>query len=81
MDLPAPFTMRVTQFDDEQPNHHSLSLTAPQGYKLVIMCWPDDVCHAGPCPPCPLLIDAPCFCGHKVEKRRCGRHHWSCGGQ
>ncbi|WIA21924.1 hypothetical protein OEZ85_004291 [Tetradesmus obliquus] len=36
------------------------------------------LCHPGPCPPCPLLVDASCFCGMAAMKQRCGRNEFSC---
>ncbi|GLI68797.1 hypothetical protein VaNZ11_013294, partial [Volvox africanus] len=36
------------------------------------------LCHPGPCPPCPLVVDAGCYCGRKHLKRRCGHHDYSC---
>ncbi|GFR41388.1 hypothetical protein Agub_g2071 [Astrephomene gubernaculifera] len=38
------------------------------------------LCHPGPCPPCPLLVDASCHCGRLRTKRRCGHHEYSCDG-
>ncbi|GLC51639.1 hypothetical protein PLESTB_000524100 [Pleodorina starrii] len=38
------------------------------------------LCHPGPCPPCPLVVDASCYCGDKRLKRRCGHHEYSCEG-
>ncbi|KXZ56411.1 hypothetical protein GPECTOR_1g366 [Gonium pectorale] len=38
------------------------------------------LCHPGPCPPCPLVVDASCYCGRKQHKRRCGHHEYSCEG-
>jgi hypothetical protein len=38
------------------------------------------LCHPGPCPPCPLLVDARCFCGKAVMKQRCGKNEFSCRG-
>lgn len=35
---------------------------------------------AGPCPPCPRVVSASCFCGAVVTDKRCGRHEFSCGG-
>ncbi|CAM6091314.1 unnamed protein product [Calypogeia fissa] len=37
------------------------------------------LCHPGPCPPCPQLVQVACFCGEKAEVRRCGRRTFSCG--
>ncbi len=37
------------------------------------------LCHPGPCPPCPLVVDAECFCGRQRGRRRCGHHEFSCG--
>lgn len=36
------------------------------------------LCHPGPCPPCPRLVDAACHCGKVVLKQRCGRSAFSC---
>ena len=36
------------------------------------------LCHPGPCPPCPLLVDASCFCGKARMKQRCGNNEYSC---
>ncbi|EFJ44757.1 hypothetical protein VOLCADRAFT_82592 [Volvox carteri f. nagariensis] len=36
------------------------------------------LCHPGPCPPCPLIVDASCYCGSKKLKQRCGHHEYSC---
>lgn len=36
------------------------------------------LCHPGPCPPCPLLVDASCHCGKAVMKQRCGNNEFSC---
>jgi NF-X1-type zinc finger protein NFXL1 len=36
------------------------------------------LCHPGPCPPCPLLVDASCFCGKARLKQRCGNNEFSC---
>lgn len=36
------------------------------------------LCHPGPCPPCPLLVDASCFCGKAQMKQRCGNNEFSC---
>ncbi len=38
------------------------------------------LCHPGPCPPCPLVVDAACYCGRKALKRRCGHNEYSCEG-
>ncbi|GAQ89009.1 hypothetical protein KFL_004790030 [Klebsormidium nitens] len=38
------------------------------------------LCHPGPCPPCPQLVTARCFCGAGEDVRRCGRQEWACGG-
>ncbi|KAJ9527059.1 hypothetical protein QJQ45_025235 [Haematococcus lacustris] len=35
------------------------------------------LCHPGPCPPCPLVVDARCYCGARTEKLRCGHHEFS----
>ncbi|GBF94871.1 hypothetical protein Rsub_08114 [Raphidocelis subcapitata] len=36
------------------------------------------LCHPGPHPPCPLVLDATCHCGKRSAKRRCGQRHFSC---
>lgn len=36
------------------------------------------LCHPGPCPPCPLVVDASCHCGKRRAKRRCGQRLFSC---
>ncbi|XP_020522415.1 NF-X1-type zinc finger protein NFXL2 isoform X2 [Amborella trichopoda] len=36
------------------------------------------LCHPGPCPPCPRLIESPCFCGSNLEVRRCSAKDFSC---
>jgi hypothetical protein len=36
------------------------------------------LCHPGPCPPCPLLVNASCFCGKATLKQRCGNNAFSC---
>ncbi|MEW5303405.1 MAG: hypothetical protein WDW38_001729 [Sanguina aurantia] len=36
------------------------------------------LCHPGPCPPCPLVIDARCHCGKQGMRMRCGHHTFSC---
>lgn len=36
------------------------------------------LCHAGPCPPCILTVDASCFCGKQRLKKRCGENIFSC---
>lgn len=52
--------------------------TTPQGSGCAHTCLL--LCHPGPCPPCPLVVDARCYCGRKTDRRRCGRHEFSCGG-
>lgn len=37
------------------------------------------LCHPGPCPPCPVVVDVPCHCGRVVKKQRCGQPGLSCG--
>jgi len=37
------------------------------------------LCHPGPCPPCPRVVDVACHCGRVKKTKRCGRHHYSCG--
>eukprot|EP01138_Halocafeteria_seosinensis_P003070 gb/GECG01003138.1/.p1 GENE.gb/GECG01003138.1/~~gb/GECG01003138.1/.p1 ORF type:complete len:860 (+),score=20.55 gb/GECG01003138.1/:1-2580(+) len=36
------------------------------------------LCHAGPCPPCVITVDATCFCGKQRTRKRCGAHRFSC---
>lgn len=34
----------------------------------------NEPCHAGPCSPCSVLVDARCFCGASEEALSCGEH-------
>lgn len=36
------------------------------------------LCHPGPCPSCPKLVKARCFCGSLEDVRRCGFKEFSC---
>lgn len=36
------------------------------------------LCHPGPCPPCPQVLKAACFCGAVKEPRRCGFKSFAC---
>ncbi|XP_002987702.2 NF-X1-type zinc finger protein NFXL2 [Selaginella moellendorffii] len=36
------------------------------------------LCHPGPCPPCPQLVQLACHCGKLAELRRCGHKSFSC---
>ncbi|MQL88742.1 hypothetical protein Taro_021316 [Colocasia esculenta] len=36
------------------------------------------LCHPGPCPPCPKLVKAHCFCGTIEDVRRCSFKEFSC---
>uniref|UniRef100_A0A2P2KQA3 NF-X1-type domain-containing protein n=1 Tax=Rhizophora mucronata TaxID=61149 RepID=A0A2P2KQA3_RHIMU len=36
------------------------------------------LCHPGPCPSCPKLVKAKCFCGKIEDVRRCGHKLFSC---
>jgi NF-X1-type zinc finger protein NFXL1 len=36
------------------------------------------LCHPGPCPPCPRVVDAPCHCGKLRLRQRCGQAAFSC---
>uniref|UniRef100_A0A1D1Z7N7 NF-X1-type zinc finger protein NFXL2 n=1 Tax=Anthurium amnicola TaxID=1678845 RepID=A0A1D1Z7N7_9ARAE len=36
------------------------------------------LCHPGPCPPCPKLVTARCFCGSTEDVRRCALKEFSC---
>ncbi|KAK9168132.1 hypothetical protein Syun_000272 [Stephania yunnanensis] len=38
------------------------------------------LCHPGPCPSCPKLVKARCFCGAVEDVRRCGFKNYSCNG-
>jgi len=38
------------------------------------------LCHPGPCPPCPRMVDMACHCGRSILRQRCGRAAFSCGG-
>ncbi|XP_059063722.1 NF-X1-type zinc finger protein NFXL2 isoform X2 [Cryptomeria japonica] len=44
------------------------------GHECVLLC------HPGPCPPCPQLVKAKCFCGALSDVRRCGLKFFSCNG-
>lgn len=41
----------------------------------------DQLCHAGPCPPCPVMVPAQCHCKNSQRKVRCstGAEPFSCG--
>uniref|UniRef100_A0A061QPI7 Nf-x1-type zinc finger protein nfxl2-like n=1 Tax=Tetraselmis sp. GSL018 TaxID=582737 RepID=A0A061QPI7_9CHLO len=36
------------------------------------------LCHPGPCPPCPRMVDMACHCGRSILRQRCGRAAFSC---
>ncbi|KAL4527323.1 hypothetical protein Ndes2437A_g02494 [Nannochloris sp. 'desiccata'] len=36
------------------------------------------LCHPGPHPPCPRVIQASCYCGKERTSRRCGKQEFSC---
>ncbi|KAG6532931.1 hypothetical protein ZIOFF_006790 [Zingiber officinale] len=36
------------------------------------------LCHPGPCPPCPKLVNSRCFCGSRDDVRRCAQKLFSC---
>ncbi|KAL6978114.1 NF-X1-type zinc finger protein nfxl2 [Sarracenia purpurea var. burkii] len=38
------------------------------------------LCHPGPCPSCPKLVKARCFCGAVEDILRCGFKNFSCDG-
>ncbi|MFS7958195.1 putative chromatin regulator PHD family [Helianthus anomalus] len=42
------------------------------GHKCLLLC------HPGPCPACPKLVKARCFCGGVVDTKRCGFKEFSC---
>ena len=48
-------------------------LQPPCGHTCLLLC------HPGPCPPCPYEVDARCFCGKEVQRRRCADKKFSCG--
>lgn len=38
------------------------------------------LCHPGPCPPCPKMVTANCYCEKApAQTRRCNAKEWSCG--
>ncbi|KNA19650.1 hypothetical protein SOVF_059390 [Spinacia oleracea] len=39
------------------------------------------LCHPGPCPSCPQLVNSRCFCGGIQDVRRCGFKEFSCNKQ
>ncbi|KAG9142176.1 hypothetical protein Leryth_007610 [Lithospermum erythrorhizon] len=39
------------------------------------------LCHPGPCPSCPKLVKARCFCGGLEDVKRCGFKEFSCGNK
>lgn len=49
-------------------------ISGPCGHRCSMLC------HPGPCPPCPRIIDAACYCGKVTATKRCGRNEYSCGG-
>lgn len=50
-------------------------LEPPCGHKCLLLC------HPGPCPPCPVTVNAKCYCGAKPPRlQRCSDKYWSCGG-
>lgn len=37
------------------------------------------LCHPGPCPPCPIMVKATCYCEKSsAVSRRCSNRNWSC---
>ncbi|XP_022134192.1 NF-X1-type zinc finger protein NFXL2 [Momordica charantia] len=36
------------------------------------------LCHPGPCPSCPKIVQASCYCGSVQDARRCGFKNFSC---
>lgn len=36
------------------------------------------LCHPGPCPPCPQIVETACYCGKLLDTRRCGLLEFSC---
>ncbi|GAX77723.1 hypothetical protein CEUSTIGMA_g5166.t1 [Chlamydomonas eustigma] len=51
----------------------SKSLQSGCGHSCLLLC------HPGPCPPCPLVVNSACYCGRMIRKRRCGNNAFSCG--
>ncbi|XP_066250881.1 NF-X1-type zinc finger protein NFXL1 [Euwallacea similis] len=46
------------------------------GHKCLLLC------HPGPCPPCPVTVTVPCFCGSQPPStKRCCNRGWSCGNR
>lgn len=39
------------------------------------------LCHPGPCPPCPQMVNGICYCEKEQKKVRCSAAKWSCGQQ
>ncbi|XP_011560522.3 NF-X1-type zinc finger protein NFXL1 [Plutella xylostella] len=37
------------------------------------------LCHPGPCPPCPQMVNGVCYCEKEHKKVRCSSAKWSCG--
>ncbi|CAG9792862.1 unnamed protein product [Diatraea saccharalis] len=37
------------------------------------------LCHPGPCPPCPQMVNGACYCKKEHKKVRCSTAKWSCG--
>ena len=64
------------------------------GHQCVLLCHPGQHCRltsghyllisqihffSGPCPPCPVMVKASCFCGKTSNAiKRCGVSSWSC---
>ncbi|KAK4758031.1 hypothetical protein SAY87_019332 [Trapa incisa] len=44
------------------------------GHKCLLLC------HPGPCPPCPKVVQSTCFCGSITESRRCAVKNFACSG-
>lgn len=36
------------------------------------------LCHPGPCPPCPKMVQTPCQCGQSRQLQRCSHKEWTC---
>lgn len=44
------------------------------GHKCLLLC------HPGPCPPCPIIVNVTCYCRKQLPKtQRCSKQNWSCG--
>lgn len=83
-EIPAKYTCYCGKVDDPTFDPwiapHSCGETCDRrlkpecGHSCLILC------HPGPCPPCPKMVTAPCFCRNSAPAmRRCFDRTWSCG--